>query len=57
MLEAMFRKAKESGAMPEFLKDALRRQYLAAPEAQKPRKKPLTREHVTDVTAGRGEAA
>lgn len=48
MLEAMYRKMKETGEVPDFLRDALRKQFQVNDEAPKKTKKLLTRESIND---------
>lgn len=48
MLEAMYRKMKETGEVPEFLRDALRKQFQVTDEAPKKSKKTLTKESIND---------
>lgn len=48
MLEAMYRKMKETGEVPEFLRDALRKQFQITDESPKKSKKVLTRESIND---------
>ena len=49
MLESMYRQMKETGEIPEFIRDALRKQFQGAPETPKKIKKPLTKEFISDV--------
>jgi len=48
MLEAMYRKMKDTGEVPEFLRDALRKQFQVTDEAPKKVKKILTKEYIND---------
>lgn len=48
MLEAMYRKMKETGEVPEFLKEALRKQFQVPDEAPKKVKKALTDKFIND---------
>ena len=48
MLEAMYRKMKETGEVPEFLRDALRKQFQITDESPKKSKKALTKESIND---------
>jgi hypothetical protein len=57
MLEAMYRRMKDTGEIPEFLRDALRKQFQGAPEASKKNKKSLTKEYINDVHLRNGETA
>ena len=47
MLEAMYRRMKETGVVPDFLRDALRG-HFASPEDSKKQKKALTRKSIND---------
>lgn len=49
MLEAMYRKMKDTGEVPEFLKEALRKQFQVLDDAPKKSKKSLTKEYINDV--------
>lgn len=49
MLEAMYRKMKYTGEVPEFLKEALRKQFQVPDDAPKKSKKSLTKEYINDV--------
>ena len=51
MLESMYRQMKETGEIPEFIRDALRKQFQGVPEAPKKNKKALTKEYIPDVLA------
>ena len=57
MLEAMYRKMKETGKMPDFLREALRSQFQIVGEAPKRSKKTLTKEHINDVLMKSKEVA
>lgn len=57
MLEAMYRKMKETGEVPEFLRDALRKQFQVSDDAPKRTKKPLTKEYINDVLLKHEDAA
>ena len=57
MLEAMYRKMKETGEVPEFLRDALRKQFQVADEAPKKVKKALTKEFINDELFKQEDAA
>lgn len=57
MFEAMYRKMKETGLVPDFLRDAMRKQIQTAPETPKRSKKPLTKEYINDVLGKHEEAA
>ena len=48
MLEAMYRKMRETGVVPEFLRDAFRKQFHASDDAPKRSKKSLTSESIND---------
>lgn len=49
MLEAMYRKMKETGEIPEFLREALKKQFQGNDDPPKKGKKPLTKEYINDV--------
>ena len=55
MMEAMYRKMKETGKMPEFLRDALQKQFQNVVDSPK-RKKTLTKIDINDVHSGNGDA-
>lgn len=57
MLEAMYRRMKETGEVPEFLRDALRKQFQVPDEAPKKSKKALTKESINDGLREYGDAA
>ena len=57
MLEAMYRKMKETGEVPEFLRDALRKQFQVTDEAPKKVKKALTKEFINDELRKQEDAA
>lgn len=57
MLEAMYRKMKETGEVPEFLRDALRKQFQVTDEAPKRIKKSLTKEYINDELSKQRDAA
>lgn len=57
MMEAMYRKMKETGEVPEFLRDALRKQFQVNDEAPKKNKKVLTRESTNDGLSKNEESA
>lgn len=57
MLEAMYRKMKETGEVPEFLRDALRKQFQVTDEAPKKVKKTLTKEFINDELRKQEDAA
>jgi hypothetical protein len=49
MLENMYRKVRETGEMPEFLRDAMRKHFKGQAEVPKKQKKSLTSEFINDV--------
>ncbi len=49
MLEALYRRVRETGQMPEFLRDALRKQFEQPSEAPKRSKKALTKKYISGV--------
>tara|TARA_B110001454_G_scaffold219202_1_gene252083 strand:- start:182778 stop:183176 length:399 start_codon:yes stop_codon:yes gene_type:complete len=57
MMEAMYRKMKETGEVPEFLRDALRKQFQVNDDAPKKTKKALTKESTNDGLAKNEESA
>ena len=57
MLEAMYRKMKETGEVPDFLRDALRKQFQVPDEPPKKSKKALTKEYINDGLDKHGETA
>lgn len=57
MFEAMYRKMKETGLLPEFLRDAMRKQFQTVPEVPKRSKKSLTKQYINDVLHKHGDAA
>jgi len=57
MLEAMYRRMKETGEIPDFLRDALRKQFQVATESPKKNKKSLTRKYINDVLESHEEVA
>lgn len=56
MLEAMYRKMKDTGEVPEFLKDALRKQFQITDDVPKKVKKTLTKEYINDELKGNENA-
>lgn len=48
MLEAVYRRVKDTGEVPDFLRDALRKQFQGGSELIK-KKRPLTKEYINDV--------
>ncbi|GIL16310.1 MAG: hypothetical protein BroJett040_00610 [Oligoflexia bacterium] len=48
MLEAMYRKMRETGEVPDFLRDALRKQFQVPDESPKKSKRSLTKESIND---------
>lgn len=57
MMEAMYRKMKETGEVPEFLRDALRKQFQVNDDAPKKTKKVLTKESTNDGLTKNEESA
>lgn len=57
MFEAQYRKMKETGAVPDFLRDAMRKQFEVRADAPKKAKKPLTSKYINDVHSKNGDAA
>ncbi len=57
MLEAMYRKMKETGDIPDFLREALKKQFHGIDDSLKRTKKSLTREYINDVQRSDEEAA
>ncbi len=47
MMESVYRRMRETGEIPDFLRDALRKQFQGEPEAPK-KKKPLTTKSIND---------
>jgi hypothetical protein len=54
MMEAMYRKMKETGKMPEFLRDALQKQFQNVADSPK-KKKSLTKVDINDVHSEHGD--
>lgn len=48
MLEAMYKKMKETGEIPEFLREALKKQFQVIDEPPRKAKKSLTKEYIND---------
>lgn len=57
MFEAMYRKMKETGALPDFLRDAMRKQFQSPQDAPKKSKKSLANMYINDVHLTNEEAA
>lgn len=55
MLEAAYRRMKETGEVPDFLREALRKQFHGDSDSTK-KKKSLTKEYINDVLPKHGEA-
>ncbi|MBN8542395.1 MAG: hypothetical protein J0L82_18535 [Deltaproteobacteria bacterium] len=55
MLEAMYRKMKETGDIPDFLREALKKQFHGIDDSLKRTKKSLTKEYINDVQSSDGE--
>lgn len=49
MLEAMYRKMKETGEIPEFLRDALRKQIQSSAEPPKKVRRSLTKGYINEL--------
>jgi hypothetical protein len=56
MLESLYRRAKETGKVPDHLKEVLRKQF-SAPEPVRKGKKLLTKGYINDVPLKNEEAA
>jgi hypothetical protein len=56
MLESVYRRMRETGEIPEFLRDALRKQFQGGAETPK-KKKALTKEYINDVLESHEESA
>lgn len=48
MLEAMYKKMKETGEIPDFLREALKKQFQGNDEPPRRARKPLTKEYIND---------
>lgn len=48
MLEAMYKKMKETGEIPEFLREALKKQFQGNDEPPRKVRKSLTKEYIND---------
>lgn len=57
MLEAMYRRMKATGQVPDFLRDALRKEFQVQPDASKRSKKALTSRYINDVPLSHEDAA
>lgn len=49
MLEAAYRTMRETGEVPEFLREALKKQFQGNDESSKKSKKSLNKEYISDV--------
>ena len=56
MLESVYRRMRETGEVPEFLRDALRKQFQGGADVPK-KKKSLPKEYISDVHSQNEEAA
>ncbi len=57
MLEAMYKRMKETGEIPEFLREALKKQFQGVDEVSKKGRKSLTKEFINDELKGNEEAS
>lgn len=48
MFEAMYRRMRETGEIPEFMREAMRKQFQVTDDAAKKSKKTLTKEFISD---------
>lgn len=48
MFEAMYRRMRETGEIPDFLREAMRKQFQGTEDAVKKTKKTLTKESIND---------
>lgn len=48
MLEAMYKKMKDTGEIPDFLREALKKQFQGNDEPPKKSRKSLTKEYIND---------
>lgn len=55
MFDAVYKRAKETGEIPEYLREALKRHFQGQDDAPKKVKKALTREYINDVPGGHEE--
>jgi len=57
MLDAISKRVKETGDLPDFLRDALRKHFRSASDAPKKAKKKLTDKYTDNVHLGNEDAA
>ena len=57
LLESMYRRMKETGEIPEFLRDALRKQFQTSMDGPKKTRKALTEKSISDGLEENGMAA
>lgn len=57
MLEAMYKKMKETGEIPDFLREALKKQFQGNDELPKRNRKSLTKEYINDELREHEDAA
>ena len=57
MFDAMYRKMKETGEVPDFLRDAMRKHFRTQADSPKKARKNLTSEYITDVQCKNEDAA
>lgn len=57
MFETMYRKMKETGIVPDFLRDAMRQQFQVEPDAPKKSKKSVAKLYINDVHSKNEDAA
>ena len=56
MMESVYRRMRENGEIPDFLRDALRKQFQGSGDAPK-KKKSLTKEYINDVLTNNEDVA
>lgn len=56
MMESVYRRMRETGEIPDFLRDALRKQFQGSGDAPK-KKKSLTKEYINDVLTNNEDVA
>lgn len=49
MFEAMYRRMRETGEIPEFMREAMRKQFQGSDDTVKKSKRGLTKEYINDV--------
>lgn len=57
MLEAMYKKMKDTGEIPDFLREALKKQFQGNDESPKRSRKSLTKEYINDELREHEDAA